>query len=260
MAGLGLRGRGPVVRRPVRPARGHLHRPQRRGDAQARRQDRLEADRRGGGRARGSVEPGRRRDPRGRAGGCRGHRLPADAQGDRRRRRPRDPDGGVRRRPRGRLPAHQRRGTARLRQRHGLPRAPGDRRPARRGAADRRQPRHRLGDRRPRLLDPAPQPEGDRGVVVAAASTRADRRAQGRGRASGARRRVRRSGHGRVPLPPRARRASRSSRSTPGCRSSTRSPRSPPTSTSSRRRSTSPAAAGSRASGRPRRGMPSRRA
>ncbi len=95
VAGLGLRGRGPAVRRPVRPARGHLHRPQRRGDAQARRQDRLEADRRGGGRARGSVEPRRRRDPRGRAGGRRGDRLPADAQGDRRRRRPRDPDGGV---------------------------------------------------------------------------------------------------------------------------------------------------------------------
>ena len=50
-----------------------------------------------------------------------------------------------RRRPRGRLPAHQRRGAAGVRQRHGLPRAPGHRRPPRRGAADRRQPRHRVG-------------------------------------------------------------------------------------------------------------------
>ena len=169
-----------------------------------------------------------------------------------------------RRRPRGRLPAHQRRGAAGVRQRHRLPRAPGDRRPPRRGAADRRRPRHRLGHRRTRLLDPAPQPEGHRGVVLAAARRRADRRAQGVGRAARPRRRVRRRGHGRVPLPPRGARPSRSSRSTPGSRSSTRSPRPPPTSTWSRRRSTSPAAAGSRAT-KPaekrarRRGTPQRR-
>ena len=93
VAGLGLRGRGPAVRRPVRPARGHLHRPERRGDAPARRQDRLQADRRGGGRARGPVEPRGGRLPRGRAGRRRGDRLPADAQGDGRRRWPGDPDG-----------------------------------------------------------------------------------------------------------------------------------------------------------------------
>ena len=51
-------------------------------------------------------------------------------------------------------------------------------------------------------------------------------------------------------LPPRASGSSRSSRSTPACRSSTPSPRSPPTSTWSRRRSTSPPAAASRASAR----------
>ena len=75
----------------------------------------------------------------------RAHRLPADAQGHRRRRRPRHPHGRLRGRARGRLPAHPRRGRARLRQRRRLPRAPGHRRPARRGPADRRRPRHRVG-------------------------------------------------------------------------------------------------------------------
>ena len=119
----------------------HLHRPERRGDAQARRQDRLQADRRGGRRPGRPVEPGRRRHPRGRAGRGRPGRLPADAQGDRRRRRPRHPDG---RRPADLEDAYQRtrdEAAARLRQRRGLPRAAGHRRPPRRGAGDRRQPR-----------------------------------------------------------------------------------------------------------------------
>ena len=130
-------------------------------------------------------------------------RLPADAQGDRRWRRPWDPDGRVPRRPRRRLPAHQRRGAAVLRQRHRLPGAPGHRRPPRRGAADRRQPRHRLGARRARLLDPAPQPEGHRGVVLPVAERRAGRRAEGVGGAARPRGGVRRRGDRRVPLPPR---------------------------------------------------------
>ena len=147
-------------------------------------------------------------------GGGRGIRMVASAGG-----------------PGGRLPAHQRRGPAGVRQRHRLPRAPGDRRPPRRGAADRRRPRHRLGPRRTRLLDPAPQPEGHRGVLLAVAQPRAGRGAQGVGRAARPGRRVRRRGHRRVPLPPRRAGRSPSSRSTPGSRSSTRSPRSPPTST-----------------------------
>ena len=110
VAGLGLRRRGPVVRRPVRQAGRHLHRAERRGDAPARRQDRLEADRRGGGRARGALEPGGRRLPRGRTGRRRGHRLPAHAQGDGWRWWPGDPHGGLAGGPGGRLPAHQRRG------------------------------------------------------------------------------------------------------------------------------------------------------
>ena len=186
------------------------------------------------------------------------HRLPADAQGDRRWRWPRHPDGRLRHRPRGRLPAHQRRGPAVLRQRHRLPGAPGDRRPPRRGAADRRQPRHRVGARRTRLLDPAPQPEGHRGVVLAAAQRGAGRRAQGR-RPSGS------------PWPwgtsarapsssstTPASRPSPSSRSTPASRSSTRSPRPPPASTWSRRRSTWRRAAGSRGRSRPSSGTRSR--
>ena len=58
---------------------------------------------------------------------------------------------------------------ARVRQRRGLPRAPGHRRPPRRGAGHRRRAGHRLGARRARLLDPAPQPEGHRGVRLAGA-------------------------------------------------------------------------------------------
>ena len=68
---LGLRRRGPGVRRAVRPARRHLHRPERRGDAQARRQDRLQAasPRRSACRSRrGAAAPVD--DPRGRAGGA----------------------------------------------------------------------------------------------------------------------------------------------------------------------------------------------
>ena len=148
---------------------------------------------------------------------------------------------------------------ARVRQRHRVPGAPGHRRPARRGADDRRRPGHRLGARRPRLLDPAPQPEGHRGVGLAAAQPRAGRRAEDR-RPSGWRSPSATS----APAPSSssttpARRRSPSSRSTPGSRSSTRSPRSPPTSTWSRRRSTSPPAAGSRATSRRRPGTPSRR-
>ena len=55
-----------------------------------------------------------------------------------------------------------------------------------------------------------------------------------------------------------ARSCSRSSRSTPGCRSSTRSPRSPPASTWSRRSCTSPRAAGSKGRRRSSAGTPSR--
>ena len=157
---------------------------------------------RGGRRAGRAVERRRRRHAGGGAGRRRPHRLPAHAQGDRRRGWPRHPQGRLGRRPRGRLPAHPRRGRARLRQRRGLPRAPGDRGTARRGPADRRRPRHGVGGRRPRLHRAAAQPEGDRGVGVAAARPEPDRRAQGVRRAARPRGGVRRRRHGRVPLPP----------------------------------------------------------
>ena len=68
--------------------------PQRRGDAPARRQDRRQADRRGGRRAGRAVEPRRGRRPsRTAPAASTSDRLPADAQGDRRRRRPRHPGG-----------------------------------------------------------------------------------------------------------------------------------------------------------------------
>ena len=104
--------------------------------------------------------------------GGRADRLPADAQGDRRRRRARHPGDPRRGRTARRLPAHPRRGRPRVRQRRRVPRTARHRRPARRGAGHRRQPRHGLGARRARLLGAAAQPEGDRGVGVAAARRR----------------------------------------------------------------------------------------
>ena len=175
----------------------------------------------------------------------RADRLPADAQGDRRRRRARHPHGRLRRRPRRRLRAHPRRGAARLRQRRRLPRAAGHRRPPRRGPGHRRRPGHRVGARRPRLLGAAPQPEGHRGVRLAGARRRS-RPTSSRPAPSGS------PSPSATPAPApssssttRATSSSPSSRSTPGCRSSTRSPRSPPTPTWSSCRSTSPPAAGS---------------
>ena len=175
--------------------------------------------------------------------GRRRDRLPADAQGDRGRRRPRHPHGRLGRRAGRRLRAHQPGGAARVRLRRGLPGAPGHRRPARRGAGHRRRAGHRVGAGRPRLLGAAAQPEDHRGVRLPGAGPRADRRAEGVGRAARRRRRLPRRLHRRVPLPPRRAGCSPSSRSTPGCRSSTRSPRSPPAPTWSGCSCTWPAAA-----------------
>ena len=173
------------------------------GDAQARRQDRLEADRRGGRRPGRAVEPRRGRHPRRRAARRRRDRLPADAQGDRRRRRARHPDGRLGRGPDRRLRAHQPGGAARVRLRRGVPGAPGHRRPARRGPGHRRRAGHRVGAGRARLLGAAAQPEGHRGVRLPGPGAGADRRAEGVRRAARRRRRLPRRLHRRVPLPPR---------------------------------------------------------
>jgi len=161
---LGVRRRGSGLRRPVRPPRDHVHRPVCGGDAQTRRQDRLQADRRGGRGAGGALEPRRRRFSRGRPRRRRPDRLPADAQGDGRRWRSGYPPGRHPRRSRRRLPAHPGRGRTGVRLGGGLPGAADHRRPPRRGAGDRRRPGNRVGARRPGLLGPAAQPEGDRGV------------------------------------------------------------------------------------------------
>ena len=130
-------------------------------------------------------------------------RLPADAQGDRGRRRARHPRGHERGRAGRRLRAHQPGGRAGVRQRRRVPGAPGHRRPARRGPGHRRRPGHRVGAGRPRLLGAAAQPEGHRGVGVAGAQPRAGGRAEGVGRTAGRRGRLPRRGDRRVPLPPR---------------------------------------------------------
>ena len=98
------------------------------------------------------------------------------------------------------LAGAQREAKARVRRRHHLPRE-GDRPAApHRDPGVRRRARQRRPPVRARLLDPAPQPEGDRGVAVARDRRRAAR-ADGRGRgARGALGRLRRRRHDRVAL------------------------------------------------------------
>ena len=188
LARLGVCLREGRVRRAVRPARDHLHRPVGRGDAAARRQDRVQAP---GGAGRGAARAVERR-PSARSGrrprGGRIHRLPADGQGDRGRRRPRHPHGPRARRPRGGVRAGQLGGVEDGRGRHGLPGAGHPRRPARRGAGRRRRRGHGVDAGRAGLQRAAAQPEGHRGV-------RLDRAGRGAGEAAArARRRARPGG------------------------------------------------------------------
>ena len=93
-------------------------------------------------------------------------RLPADAQGGRRRRR----QGHARRRRArtqlaGALRAARSEAASAFGDGRGLPRAAARAAAARRGPAARRSPRHRRAVRRARVLDPAPAPEGGRGVA-----------------------------------------------------------------------------------------------
>ena len=75
------------------------------------------------------------------------HRLPADGQGGRRRRRPRHPPGRRRRPARRGVRERQVGGRQGVRRPDRVHRARGHRRPPRRGPVDRRPPRHRLGRR-----------------------------------------------------------------------------------------------------------------
>ena len=186
---LGLRRRGPRVRRAVRAARRRLHRPERRRHARARRQDRGQAAGRGGRRAGRAVErrPGRDASRR-RSRHAAAHRLPADDQGDRRRRRARHPP---RRRRRTSSPTRFERARAEAAQAFGdgtvLHGAARRRRAPRRGAADRRRPRQRVGGRRARLLAAsAATRRSSRSRASPALDARAGARARGR-RACGSR-------------------------------------------------------------------------
>ena len=209
---VGVRRRGPRLRRALRAAGRDVHRAERGRDAPAGRQDRREAARRGGRRPRRTVEPGSRRRRRGGRRARARDRLPPDAQGDGRRRRARHPGGDLRRGAGRGLPADERRGVPCVRQRRRVPRAPGHRRPAHRGADHRRRTGHGLGARRPGLLAAATQPEGHRGVRLPGAGRQAGPPDQGGGRAARPRRRLPRRGHGRVPVRARRARASPSSR------------------------------------------------
>ena len=90
-----------------------------------------------------------------------------------------------------------------VRRRDGIHRAPDHRRAPGRGSGHRRPPRRRLGCGRARLLDPAPQPEADRGVELPGAQRRAGARAAGCGRQPGPVSRLSQRRHRRVPLPTR---------------------------------------------------------
>ncbi len=93
-------------------------------------------------------------------------------------------------------------GALRVRRRRGLRGAVRRGRPPRRGAGPRRRPRHRLGAGHPRLLPPAPPPEGRRGGARPRPAAGARRRAPGHGRPRGRVPRLHRGGHGRVLVAP----------------------------------------------------------
>ena len=183
LAGLGLRRRGSRLRRALQ-RRGHpLPRPAAGGDAHARRQDRREAARRDGGCPGAAVERRRGRGRRARAARGRGDRLPAAREGDGGRRRPRHPH---RRTARASSPGR----SARRAPRRSPPSATarvfleaavrGGRHVEVQIVADEHGTRAR--PRLPRLLGPAPPPEGDRGGAAAGALARLPRGASRRTR------------------------------------------------------------------------------
>ena len=181
MGRLGLRRRAPRVRGALRAPRDRVRRARRRRDARAGRQGRGQAAGREGRRARRGVERRRGRDHRGSQAARRHDRLPADDQGRGRWWRPRDAPRRQRRRARERVRPRPRGGQAGVRR---LTRADGAGRgirASRRGSADRRRPRRRVGAGRARLHLPAPPSEGRRRVGESCFDPRAGARSRGLG-------------------------------------------------------------------------------
>ena len=180
--GLGLPGRERALRGAGQAARDRLGRAAGARDPPDGRQgDRAPHD----GGARAADDPRLRRDPRRRGRGAaarRRDRLPGPAQGDGRRRGPRDARRAGRGPARGRLRRGQPRGAGRLRRRRPLPREVRAERPAHRVPGAGLQLGARGPPGRARVLGPAPAPEAGRGGARARRSTR--RRARRWGRAS----------------------------------------------------------------------------
>ena len=177
---LPLRARGVSDRPPE--GRHRLHRAQPQGDRRHGRQDR---EQEGGGSRQGFDRPGLHgRDRRREACGQdrRRDRLSGDDQGLRRRRRQGHAHRLEQGRGRRRLQLLAQRGQGELRRRSHVHREVHRQSAPHRDPAHRRQARQRHLSRRARMLDPAPQSEGDRGSAVSAAR-RED--AQGDGRAGG---------------------------------------------------------------------------
>ena len=200
---LRLPGRERAVRPGLRGRRDRVHRPAGQRDRGDGLEDaRARADE-GRGRADRAGHDRAGRDRRRRAAHRQGRdRLPGRRQGGGRRRRQGLPRGAQRGRARGRLRGLQPRRREVLLRPDRLPRALPARPAPRRGPDPRRPPRQRDPPRRARLLDPAPPPEGDRGVPGAgmgrrpadARADRQDRRRRGEGR------RLRRRRHDRGPV------------------------------------------------------------
>ncbi len=198
LQGVGRRGGASRLRVPVR-ARGlpqgagsrrrGVHRAEPEGHRRHGRQDRVEE---GGGRRQGvdRARPSRRhRRPRRGDRDRRGDRLPGDDQGLRRRRRQGHAHRLYQGRGGGRLRPRQVGGEVLVRRRPRLHREIHHRSAPHRDPGAGRQARQRHLSRRARMLDPAPQSEGDRGGAVAAAR-RSDAQEDGRagGRAGQSRR------------------------------------------------------------------------
>ena len=182
---MGVRRRGSRLRRAVRAHRRGLRGPAARGHAPPGGQDRRQAVCRGGGRAGRRLESHSGGDGRRRRRGRPRDRVPGHDQGPGGRRRAWHPCRRLRGGAGPRVRACARRGTALLRRCLDLHRAPRHGRAPRRGSDHRRRPRHRMGSGRARLLDPAPQPEGDRGIELPRPPRRAGTRAAGRRRQAG---------------------------------------------------------------------------